>query len=218
MKLSLPAEFSDLTLQGLMVLNNSKDPVDWLVACGEVSPEYVRKMPLQLFTKAKEHLETIQKAETSKHPITMIHNGVEYGFIPSWAEFSTGEWIDIEMWAEDFWGNADRIMSLLYRPITNKVGSRYEIEEYTAKEDRTIFHDLSATYFSGAMLFFCSSRNRLLNDSRQSLVKIAEEGMTRYPTNGDGTITSTISRGRTFSRWMQSHVNQLKSYFSISHT
>ena len=216
MQLSLPAEFSDLTLKGLMTLQSTEDPVQWVSVCGNVTPEFVKKMPIQLFDKAKSHLIKIVDAETSLHPVRFEHNGVEYGFIPSWSEFTTGEWIDIEMWADDFWNNADRVMSLLYRPVTRKVGKRYEIEEYTAKEERETFHDVSASYFAGAMLFFCNSRSKHLKDLRQSLQKIAEAGMMRYPQSGAGTTTSTNSAGRNLWRWMKSHVSRLRLYFSTS--
>lgn len=218
MKLSLPAEFSDLTLKGLMILNSSEDPVQWIAECANITTKEVHSMPIKLYDKAKAHLLQLLEAESATHPITMIHNGVEYGFIPSWAEFTTGEWIDIEMWGDDFWNNADKIMALLYRPITSKLGSRYEIEEYTAKEDRTIFHDLSASYFAGAMLFFWTSRSRLLSDTRTSLRKIAEAGLMKLEPNGDGTMDSTTSRMRTFSKWMRSRLSLLKSYFNTSAT
>tara|TARA_R110002074_G_scaffold139013_1_gene284431 strand:- start:412 stop:1065 length:654 start_codon:yes stop_codon:yes gene_type:complete len=216
MQLSLPAEFSDLTLKGLMTIQSTDDPVQWVSTCGNVTPEYVKKMPVVLFDKAKEHLSKIMAAETALHPLTIKHNGIEYGFIPSWSEFTTGEWIDIEMFADDFWENADKIMSLLYRPITRKFGKRYDIEDYTAKEDREIFHDLSASYFAGAMLFFCNSRNKHLNALRQSLSAIAVEAM-KSAQNGGGTITCSTSPANRFLKWMRSRASRLKSFFSTSH-
>ena len=216
MQLSLPAEFSDLTLKGLMTIQGTDDPVQWVSTCGNVTPQYVKKMPVILFDKAKDHLQKIMDAETALHPLTIKHNGIEYGFIPSWSEFTTGEWIDIEIFADDFWNNADKIMSLLYRPITRQFGKRYEIEDYTAKEDREIFHDVSASYFAGAMLFFCNSRTKRLKDLRRSLSMIAEAGM-KSAQNGDGMTTFSTSPVNRFLKWMRSHGSRLKSFFNTSH-
>jgi len=216
MKLSLPAQYNDLTISDLMTLHTSSDPVEWMMVCGNVDREYVNSMPKILFDRSKEHLAKIREEEVPIHPMTITHNGVEYGFIPSWTEFTTGEWIDLEMWVEDFWVNADKIMALLYRPINQKFGSRYTIEDYTAKEDRTLFHDASASFFAGAMLFFWTSRNKLLKDSRRSLQTIAAEAM-RSVKNGDGMITYSNLQKETSSKWMKSRAAQLKSFFSTSH-
>lgn len=211
MKLSLPATFSDITIKGMMTIRTQEDATEWLSVCGNVSREYVKRMPLHLFERAKAHLVEAIELEEPNHPTKIKVDGVEYGFIPDWSAFTTGEWIDIEMWAEDFWANADRIMALLYRPVKRKWGKRYEIAAYTAKEDRETFHGVSASYFAGAMLFFCNSRNRLLRDLQVSLTTVVEESMNSVE-SGDGMTTSTRSQGVTLPKWMRSRRSRLKLF------
>lgn len=64
---------------------------------------------------------------------TFFMDGVEYGFIPNLEDISFGEYIDLDNYLTD-WELMDKAMGVLYRPIKNRYGERYSIEEYTAKE------------------------------------------------------------------------------------
>lgn len=55
--------------------------------------------------------------------------GVEFGFIPNLDEMSTGEYMDLDTYITD-WDTMHNAMAVLYRPITNKLGNKYQIEEY----------------------------------------------------------------------------------------
>ena len=66
-------------------------------------------------------------------------NGVEYGFHPQLDELSLGEYIDLDTYIGD-WDNIDKAMNVLYRPIVGKFQDKYNIEEYTAKENRDILN------------------------------------------------------------------------------
>ena len=57
----------------------------------------------------------------------------EFGFIPKLDDMTFGEYIDIDRNLGD-WDNMYKVMAVLYRPIKQKVGSKYLIEEY--KGDR----------------------------------------------------------------------------------
>ena len=60
----------------------------------------------------------------------------EFGFIPKLDDMSFGEYIDIDTNIGD-WDNMYRVMGVLYRPIKQKSGEKYLIEEY--KGD--LYHD-----------------------------------------------------------------------------
>ena len=53
----------------------------------------------------------------------------EFGFIPKLDDMSFGEYIDIDTNIGD-WDNMYRVMSVLYRPIKQKSGEKYLIDEY----------------------------------------------------------------------------------------
>lgn len=60
----------------------------------------------------------------------------EFGFIPKLDDMSFGEYIDIDTNIGE-WDNMYRVMSVLYRPIKQKSGEKYLIDEY--KGD--LYHD-----------------------------------------------------------------------------
>jgi hypothetical protein len=144
-------------------------------------------------------------------------DGVEMGFIPDWSQFTTGEWIDMETHTKDVWSNAHRIMSLLYRPVSEQIGDAYHIEPYNAKEDHDRWLDCPAQWFAGAMLFFSTSRRRLLNSTRLSLTE-ATDRLIELARSGDGTTSSTPSLVKTSSRWTGSLRRLFKSSYSTSRT
>lgn len=202
MKLRLPAKYLDLKLKHLQVLETTDDPIKRVASVTEMPVDILRKMPHAVIIKADQHIHHLQRQEQATHIKTMKLDGVEYGFIPDWEEFSTGEWIDMEGYTKDFWANAHKAMSLLYRPIERKIGDAYTIAPYTAKEDATPFLNVPAPVVAGALLFFWSSEQQLWSDLQSSLIEKAKAVMS-LQRNGVGTQSSTTWRERIFSRWMR---------------
>lgn len=203
MKLRLPASFQDLTLRHLMTLETETDPVKRVQAVTGHSFAELRKMPHKLIVEANAHLDTLQANEVAQHKEIIELNGVEYGFVPDWDEFSAGEWIDMETYTADFWKTPHKAMSILYRPLDRKWGDRYSIKPYTAKEDADVFLDMPAPLVAGALLFFWSTEKKLLNALQSSLIQKTQE-VTSLLQSGVGIPSSTPWLVRTFLKWTQS--------------
>jgi hypothetical protein len=203
MKLRLPAKYLDLKLRHLQVFETTDDPIERVKAVTGFPADTLRKMPHAVIIKADEHLRRLEKQEVSTHLKVIELDGVEYGFVPDWEEFTTGEWIDMEGYTKNFWPNAHKAMSLLYRPIERKMGDVYTIKPYTAKEDPKPFLDMPAPLVAGALLFFWSTELELLNALASSLIRKTREAM-NLAQSGDGIPSSTTWRERIFSRWTRS--------------
>lgn len=78
--------------------------------------------------------------------------GIEYGFIPNLDEISLGEYIDLDTYLGD-WDNIHRAMAVLYRPIKQKYGERYNIEDY-AVTDGEAMKDMPMDAVISSVLFF----------------------------------------------------------------
>ena len=203
MELRLPANYSDLTLRHLQVLETTDDPIKRVqVVTGKPFAE-LRKMPQALLVEAAAHIDSLLAREVSKHERILTLDGKEYGFIPDWEKFSAGEWIDMETYTKDFWKTAHKAMSVLYRPITQKWGDKYTVAEYTAQEDATPFLDMPAPAVAGALLFFWTTERELRSTLESSLTRTAVEAM-RSMRSGNGTPPSTHWLGRTFSKLTRS--------------
>jgi len=172
------------------VLETSDDPMTCVGAVTGTDWDELRDMPRALIQEAYNHLQTLRKAETQRHLETFELNGTRYGFVPNWDEFTAGEYIDAEQYSVDFWPNAHKLMSVLFRPIERTWGESYAIAPYTAKEDPLSLKTMPADQVAGAMLFFCSTKKEALSTLRSSLIAT---GMGRTPLgpNGDGIPSST---------------------------
>lgn len=78
--------------------------------------------------------------------------GVEYGFIPNLDEISLGEYIDLDTFLGD-WENMHRAMAVLYRPVKDKYGERYNIVDYQAG-DGEVMKDMPMDAVISSVLFF----------------------------------------------------------------
>tara|TARA_R110000744_G_scaffold74936_5_gene149441 strand:+ start:369 stop:1043 length:675 start_codon:yes stop_codon:yes gene_type:complete len=200
MTFKVPLKYADLTLGQLMTLQTEENRFKRVAACADITIEELRNVPMSEVTQADEHLKRIAEEESGRHLKVIELNGQQYGFIPNWKEFSLGEWIDIEEYSGDFWNNAHKIMSILYRPILRRQGDVHTIEKYTSKEDSEVFKLLPADLFGGCILFFLSSRTKLLHTMKSSLLQTAES-LTNSVINGDGILVSTPSQGSPLTIW-----------------
>ena len=88
--------------------------------------------------------------------------GVEFGFIPNLDEMSTGEYMDLDAYITD-WETMHNAMAVLYRPITNKLGTKYNIEEYKGSVTYAdVMRHAPLDVVLGAMVFFLQFRERLI--------------------------------------------------------
>ena len=115
--------------------------------------------------------------------------GRQYGFIPKLDDMSFGEYIDLDTFIGD-WQNMHRAMNVLYRPIVNQYGDRYNIEEYSV-DNAEKMKDMPMGAVLGSIVFFLQFRDGLV----KSYAELFERG-------GDG-LSATANFGRKWG-WYQS--------------
>ena len=100
--------------------------------------------------------------------------GVEFGFIPNLDEMSTGEYMDLDTYITD-WDTMHNAMAVLYRPIVNKLGNKYQIEEYKGSVTYAdVMRHAPLDVVLGAMVFFYNLGNDLLKSTVNYLEKNQE--------------------------------------------
>ena len=60
-------------------------------------------------------------------------NGTEFGFIPNLNDMSSGEYMDLDGYITD-WEDSHKSMAVLYRPIKQRLGNKYLIEDYEGSD------------------------------------------------------------------------------------
>ena len=95
---------------------------------------------------------------------------VEYGFIPNLDDMSFGEYVDLDTYIGD-WQNIHRAMAVLYRPIKNKRGDRYNIVPYEVV-NAEVYKNMPLDAAISSLLFFY----RLGIDLSRAMTNYLEEG------------------------------------------
>lgn len=129
---------------------------------------------------------------SEKPPLTKSfqYNGKEYGFHPKLEDISLGEYIDLDTYLKEPYKDAEKILGILYRPITKKMFGRHDIENYDPDKHNGLgFQDLGADIFMGCLLFFYRIVTDLQITFLKSLEKEKKKDMMQNPNsveNGDG--------------------------------
>lgn len=193
----------------------SENQLERISICTGQSVDKLRTMPHKLIEAAGEHIDQLLTQETARFEKVVEMDGKRFGFVPDWDAFTAGEWIDLENYLEDFWKNAHKVMSVLFREVTYELGEAYEVKKYTAKEDASVFEDMPADLVSGTLLFFWTTRNELLHSMKSSLLEVAEAAI-QSAKSGAGITSSTPSQAKTSSRWTRLRNSLFKSSSNIS--
>ena len=155
----IPSELSEITLDQYQRYLKITEK--------ETDEGFLRSKMLEIFCNIK-LTDTLKMKLSDANAITEILNemfdskpklvqrfkmkGVEYGFIPNLDDISLGEYIDLDTFLGD-WDNMHRAMSVLYRPIKEKYGERYNLVEYEAG-DGEVMKDMPMDAVISSVLFF----------------------------------------------------------------
>lgn len=113
--------------------------------------------------------------------------GEEYGIINDFNAITGGEYADIKEYQNNFYPNATRILSILYRPVVERYGQAYKVAEYKGTEGHEKFNTLPAKYLNGALFFFRMVRKHC----GKSLISYLEGRVMRSRKSGGGTVSSS---------------------------
>ena len=118
-----------------------------------ISLAEVDKISVRGFNKV---LEILNKAFGEKPKLIRRFKleGVDMGFIPKLDDISLGEYIDIESNISN-WQKMHIVMSVMYRPVNFKLGDKYGIAPYEAKEEiQQIMKNMPMDVVLSSMVFF----------------------------------------------------------------
>ena len=123
------------------------------------------------------------------HKPTFKMNGQEYGFVPVLDDMTLGEYVDLDENLGD-WQTIHKAMSVLYRPITYKKGSKYQINKYTGIENADSYKEMPLDVVFGSIVFFYNLSNELtqtiLNYLQKEMLKPTIRQKQLLEANGDG--------------------------------
>lgn len=167
-KVSIPADYSSVTVKQYFDYKQAKNDIDRLVAVSNLNKEQAEQIPFQHLPVLITAFEETLLNESAKFFETITIKDKDFGFIPDLYAISMGEYADISTWASDVNANIVKIMGTLYRPIDKRVGKKYTIVPHS-KQNRELVEEyveqMTLEQFNGAMLFFSTLLNELNNTS-----------------------------------------------------
>ena len=178
--IKVPKDYSAITLKQYLQLreemeNYKDDPeaVEALVfhyIC-DVPADLVHKIDSETYSKIREDLNSFM-ANTDYPLQTIIKIGdVEYGFEPNLSRMAYGAYLDISKYDTiTIDKNWPKIMDILYRPITRKAGTSYDIKPYDGNIDEDKWNSVGMDIHWGALFFFSGLLTDLVSFTQKSLI------------------------------------------------
>jgi len=171
-KISIPTDLSEIKLnQYQKFLSIAKD----------VEPsEFLNKKMIQIFCGLEIKIINMMRQRDVEDAINTIGslfkqlpplqqkfemNGTTFGFIPNLDDMSAGEYMDLDNYAIN-WDDIHKAMAVLYRPIKQKLGDKYLIEDYEGTDKYSeLMKDAPLNVVLGAMVFFWHLGKELLTST-----------------------------------------------------
>lgn len=179
--IKVPKNYSAVTLKKYLQLKeeleNYKDEPHAIEAlifhyiC-DVPADLVNKIDSETYAKIREELNGFMT--NTDYPLQTIIkvDGVEYGFEPNLSKMSYGAYLDISKYDTiTIDKNWSKIMDVLYRPVTRKAGTSYDIKPYEGIIDDDKWYDVGMDIHWGALFFFSDLLKDLVSSTQKSLME-----------------------------------------------
>lgn len=164
LEVSIPSTLKEVQLKDyqdfLLIENPSND--DLLKCILNINTKELGKIKDKDVDYLINHINKLFDQEHKFIP-TFNLNGISYGFIPNLDEITYGENKDVTSYINE-WGNMHKAMAVLFRPLKQKQGHKYLIEEYEGSHKYSeVMKQMPLSVVLGAMVFFYNLTNELLN-------------------------------------------------------
>ena len=185
----IPAYFEHLTLGRYCDYYEAGDEIGRLAAATGLTRKKASEMNQEQGDRVMKIFENAvngYQKEKEQFKLTFDIGSEFVGFEPEINNMSYGAHIDAVNNCEEktIMKTLPKVMAILYRPVTAKIGRRYQIEPYDSDKhlhpDRVeAFREMPMPYVKGALAFFLTIADELkINlelSSMESLMKIVEE-------------------------------------------
>ena len=203
-KVTIPTSLKDIKLSQyqrfVKAVKDSEDEV------------FIGKQIVSIFCNIPEHLvdkverkmynkivkDVSQVLQQDSQVITKFKlDGKFYGLIPSIDSMTVGEQADLDALYNDY-EKRDKVMAILYRPITVQSRGKYLIAEYTGNEEPL---DVTMDIVKGADVFFCNILNDCISYIQNCIEKevMQTKKLQILEKSGVGTVQFMESLKETFS-------------------
>lgn len=180
-KYTLNPEYSAYTVgQYIDYCKNSGSMLNQVCAItGMPKDEAIKLTPAQL-KQVVTFFESVMESKESEFKCFWEHNGIKYGFIPNIESVTFGEWLDLNSAIQTHPTTMDKMLAILYRPVTMEFMGKYKIEDYSSDNhlsNRDIMRSMPLHIANGCMLFFSTIRSELWTTFQEYLEKQTNQNL-----------------------------------------
>ena len=199
--ITIPNHLSEITLKQYQDFVKIKSEDEYLLQCKMIeifcNVPYKDVLTIKL-SDAEEITNTLNGMFSDKPKLVQSFkmNGKNYGFHPDLQDMTLGEYIDVDTFIGD-WENIHTAMNVLYRPIKQRSGGKYLIEDYnTDTKEQMLNMPLEAVISSVFFLFHLGMdlsllfTNRYLEEGEAEKQPQSQQGLDK---SGDGLVQYTNS-------------------------
>ena len=171
-KITIPTSLNEITLEqyqrfvSIMENNPESNFVQQKmieIFCN-IPLKLVDLIPLKEVNEIIERLDRMFSVDYKLKPIFKLGN-TNFGFIPNLDDITLGEFSDLDNYFGK-WDKMHNAMAVLYRPITDKSGDKYLIQDYNGSITYCdVMKQMPLDVVLGAMVFFYNLSNELLISS-----------------------------------------------------
>ena len=180
-EVTLPSSLKEVKLKDYQEFLKIEEPTndDMLKCILNINQKELGKIKASSVDYLLSHIVKLFEEKQELIPTFKLY-GVEYGFIPNLDEITYGENKDITSYIND-WDKMNKAMAVLFRPIIQKQGNKYRIQEYQGSHEYSeIMKEMPLNVVMGAMVFFYNLTNVLL----KSMPSYMEKELTKEQTQG----------------------------------
>jgi hypothetical protein len=136
-----------------------------------ITPDLLLKIDTETFTKIKDQIFSFVGNTEQELTESFIWEGKEYAFFPNLSKLEYGAYLDIsKLNSSDINEDWAKVMSILYRPVTKRMGKLYDVQPYSGDWEWEKFLDMGMDLHFGAWFFFINLSKDLLNATLNSLI------------------------------------------------
>ena len=173
-RISIPSSFQDVTIAQFQAFQLATNDWQKVQAISGATMKDVMKIKMSEITKLVSVCELVMSEQSRSFKALVTFNGVDYGFEPNLQGMSTALYVDLATWCApaNFNNSLSKIIAALYRPVTKRMGKRYDIEEYDSDKhlpNAEVLSQMSASILGGVLDFFTVLNKNLKQTTLSSL-------------------------------------------------
>lgn len=191
--ITIPKNNAGITLQKFVAYQSGRNEIERVMAATGQSRRVIEGFKMSTLNELINTFDNAIKVGVPMHKQTVVINGVRLGFIPDLNDLTLREHIDLDSYAQEIWHkdgndytNLPKLMAILFRPVTDILGSYYRIEPYDSERVRSyidVVNLLTMDKVNGALVFFSTIVKELGKNGAECLTEVLTT-----TTTGEGTV------------------------------